>query len=125
MYYFFIHSSADGHLGSFHILAIVNSTAMNTEVHVSFLNYSFLWISGIRFFKIVPGKIPWRRDRLLTPVFLSFPCGSAHKESACNVGDLGLIPGLVKSPKEGKINPLQYSGLENSIDCIDHGDAKS
>ena len=36
------------------------------------------------------GKIPWRRDRLPTPVFLSFPCGSADKESACNAGGLGL-----------------------------------
>ena len=39
------------------------------------------------------GKIPWRRDRLPTPVFLCFPCGSASEESACNAGDLGLIPG--------------------------------
>ena len=39
-------------------------------------------------------KICWRRDRLPTPVFLGFPCGSAGKESACNAGDLGLIPGL-------------------------------
>ena len=38
------------------------------------------------------GKIPWRRDRLPTPVFLGFPFGSAVKESACNVGDLGSIP---------------------------------
>ena len=40
------------------------------------------------------GKIPWRRDRLPTPVFLGFPCGSAGKESTCSVGNLGLIPGL-------------------------------
>ena len=45
-------------------------------------------------------KIHWRRDRLPTPVFLRFPCGSAGKESACNVGDLGLIPGLGRSPGE-------------------------
>ena len=56
-------------------------------------------------------KIPWRRDRLPTPVFLSFPCGSAGKESTCNVGDLGLILGLGRSPREGKGYPLQYSGL--------------
>ena len=62
------------------------------------------------------GKIPWRRDRLPTPVFLGFPCGSAGKESACNVGDLGLTPGLERSPREGKGCPLQYSGLENSMD---------
>ena len=44
------------------------------------------------------------------------PCGSDDKESACNVGDLGLIPGLGKSPGEGNGNPLQYSCLENSMD---------
>ena len=54
-----------------------------------------------------------------------FAGGSAGKESACNVGDLGLIPGLGISPGEGKGYPLQYSGLENSIDCIVHGVAKS
>ena len=43
---------------------------------------------------------------------------SAGKESACTVGDLGLIPGLGRSPGEGKGYPLQYSGLENSMDCI-------
>ena len=48
---------------------------------------------------------------------LGFPCGSAGKESACNVGDLGLIPGLGRSPGEGKGYPIQYSGLENSTDC--------
>ena len=47
-------------------------------------------------------KICWRRDRLPTPVFLGFPCGSAGKESACNVGDLGLIPGLGRSLEKGK-----------------------
>ena len=71
------------------------------------------------------GKIRWRRDRLPTPVFLSFPCGSAGKESTCNVGDLGLIPGLGRSPGEEKGYPRQYSGLENSIDCIVHGVTKS
>ena len=40
------------------------------------------------------GKIPWRRDRLPTPVFLGFPCVSAGEQSPCSVGDLGLIPGL-------------------------------
>ena len=45
---------------------------------------------------------------------MGFPCGSAGRESACSVGDLGLIPGLERSPGEGKGYPLQYSGLENS-----------
>ena len=71
------------------------------------------------------GKMPWRRDRLPTPVFLGFPCGPASKESACNVGDLGLIPGLGRSSGEGKGYPLQYSGLENPMDCIVLGVAKS
>ena len=60
-----------------------------------------------------------------TPIFLGFPGGSAGKESACNAGDLGLIPGLGRSPGEGKGYPLQYSGLENSMDHIDHGVAES
>ena len=58
----------------------------------------------------------WRRDRLPTPVFLGFPGSLAGKESAWNVGDLGSIPGLGRSPGEGNSYPLQYSGLENSMD---------
>ena len=56
---------------------------------------------------------------------LGFPCGSAGKESAHNVGDLGSIPGLGRSPGEWKGFPLQYSGLENSKDHIVHGVANS
>ena len=55
---------------------------------------------------------------------MGFPCGSAGKESACNAGDLCLIPGLGKTPGEGKDYPLQHSGLENSKDCIVHGVVK-
>ena len=47
---------------------------------------------------------------------LGFPCGSAGKDSACSEGDLGSIPGLGRSPGEGKGYPLQYSGLENPMD---------
>ena len=68
---------------------------------------------------------PWRRDRLPTPVFFGFPCGSVGKESACNVGDLGPNSGLGWYPEEGKGYPLQYSGLENSMKYIVHGVAKS
>ena len=50
-----------------------------------------------------------------------FSGGSAGKESACNVGNLGLIPGLGRSPEEGNYYILQYSGLENSADCVVHG----
>ena len=56
---------------------------------------------------------------------MGFPCGSAGKESACNAGDLGLIPGLGRFPGEGKGYLLQYSGLENSMDSIVHGVTKS
>ena len=48
-----------------------------------------------------------------------FPCGSAGKESTCGVGDLGLIPGSGRSPGEGKGYPLQYSGVENPMDCTE------
>ena len=47
---------------------------------------------------------------------LGFPCGSAGKESVCNAGDLGSIPGFGRSSGEGKGYPLQDSGLENSMD---------
>ena len=58
------------------------------------------------------------RDRQSINGFLG---GSAGKESACNAGDLGSIPGLGRSPREVKGYPLQYSGLENSLDCTVHG----
>ena len=61
-----------------------------------------------------------------SPCFLkSSPCGSAGKEATCSAGDLGSIPGLEICPGEGKGYPLLYSGLENSMDCIVHGVAKS
>ena len=47
-----------------------------------------------------------------------FPDDSAGKESTCSAGDLGSIPGLGRSPGEGNSYPLQYSGLENSMDCM-------
>ena len=56
---------------------------------------------------------------------MGFSDGSAGKEPACTAGDLDSIPGLGRSPGEGKGYPLQYSGLENSMDCIVHVVAKS
>ena len=93
-------------------------------------SWAFLWLSWQRiclqcrrlWFNSWVRKIRWRRNRLPTPVFSGFLCGSADKESACNAGDLGSIPGWGRSP-EG--HPLQYSDLENSMDCIVHGVAKS
>ena len=69
-------------------------------------------------------KIHWRRDRLPTPVFLGFACGSASKESACNVRELGSVPGLGRTPGERKGYPLQV-GLEGSMDYPVHSVTKS
>ena len=74
-----------------------------------------------------PGKSPYRIFKYL---FLGFPGGSDGKESYCNAGDLGLIPGLGRSPGEGNGNPLQLSCLENSMDrgawwATVHGVSKS
>ena len=74
------------------------SKACGTFDHFNFLKTFFLWFADT------------------TPVLLDFPCGSAGKESACHVGDLGSIPGLGRSPGEGKGYLLQYFGLENSTD---------
>ena len=57
-------------------------------------------------------EMPWKRDRLPTPVFLGFHGGSDGKESTCNAGDLGSIPGLGRSPRTGHGNLLQYSCME-------------
>ena len=59
------------------------------------------------------GKMACRRDRLPTPVFMGFPDSSDSKEFACSEGDLGLIPGLGRSPGGRHGNPLQCSCLEN------------
>ena len=69
------------------------------------------------FGRVPPSAIIWKS--------MGFLCGSVGKESACNVGDLGLKPGLGRSPGEGKGYPPQYFGLENSMDSIVHGVAKS
>ena len=59
----------------------------------------------------------------MSGIGLGFPCGLAGKESTHNAGDLGSLPGLGRSPGEGKGSPLQDSGLEDS--CIVHGVTKS
>ena len=101
---------------------------MNTGVHVSLsilVTLVCMPSSGIARLYDAFELWCWRRDRLPNPVFLGFPCGSAGKESACNVGDLGLTPGLGRSPGEVKGYLLLCSGVENSMHCIAHGVAKS
>ena len=61
-------------------------------------------------------KVPWRRDRPSILVFWGFPGGTDSKNSVCNAGDLGLTPGLGRSPIGGHDNPLQYSCLESPMD---------
>ena len=87
-------------------------TTFTTFAHsiLFFIKYSFFWINIILALWILS--------------FNNFPCGSAGKESTCNVGDLGSIPGLGRSTEEGKGYLLQYSGLENSMDTV-HGVTKS
>ena len=62
---------------------------------------------------------------LFDDTFSGFPGGSDGKESSCNTGDLHSVPGLGRSPGEGNGFPLQYSGLENSMDCKVHDVANS
>ena len=71
------------------------------------------------------GRFPGKGNGNPLPVSFGLSCGSAGKESACDVGDLVSTPELVRSPGDRKGYPLQYSGLENSMDCIVHGVAKS
>ena len=77
---------------------------------------SFQWIISVDFLK---DWLVWS----CSPKGL--PGVSAGKESPCNAGDLGSIPRLGRSPGEGNSYPLQYSGLENSVDCIVYGIMKS
>ena len=64
------------------------------------------------------GKIPWRRNRLPTPVFLGSSGGSAGKESTCNAGDPDSIPGLRRSPEEGIGYPLKCSWTSNVTQLV-------
>ena len=74
---------------------------------------------------INPAIICYRKYILFSSLEEGFPHSSVGKEFPCSAGDLGLIPGLGRSPGERKGCPLQYSGLENSMDCIGQGVTKS
>ena len=101
-----------------HIMTVLNATKLytsNTEFYI-------MWISPQL---KIHTHTPFSFIRLENNRVTINLCGSAGKESAYNVGDLGSIPGLGRSPREGKCYPLQYSGLENSMDCIVYRVAKS
>ena len=94
MYPIFLLSSVDGHLGCFHVLAIVNNTAVNVGMFVSFRT---VFVS-----RYMPrsGISGWYAS-----YDLGFLCSSAGKEAACNAGDLGPIPELGKIPWGRKWQP--------------------
>ena len=69
-------------------------------------------------FQFLSREDPLEKGQATHSCILGLPCGSAGKKSVCKVGDLGLIPEPGRSPGEGNRYPLQYSGLENSMDCI-------
>ena len=101
-------------IGTFKIYSLNNfqiySTILLTVVTMLYnIPVTSLFITGSLYFLITFTHLP-------APTH--FPCGSAGEESACNAGDLGLIPGLGRSPGERKGYQLWYSGLENSMDCI-------
>ena len=92
------------------------------------------WLNGHEF-ELTPGvgdgqggmvcHSPWGHKELDTIEWLNWTDNSVGKESACNAGDPSLIPGWGRSDRGGIVYPLQYSGLENSTDCIVHSVAKS
>ena len=92
---------------------------------------NWIWVSciAVRFFtdwamREAHNLCFWPYFTLLV-LMMGFPGSSAGKESTCSVGDPSLIPGFRRSPGEGNGCPLQYSDLENSMDCIAHGTTKS
>ena len=95
------------HIGDILICRCPESHSLRTETSL------YLLVS-------LRGKLMDKSSRLFF-IFWASLGGSVGKESACNVGDLDLIPRLGRSPGEGKGYTLQYSSLENSMDCIVHG----
>ena len=113
---FFIHFSLNGHLGFFHVLTIVNSAALNIGVNVSF------WIMAFSEYMPSSGIAGSYGSFFKELLYCSpgFPCGSGGKEICLQWGRPGFHPwvSLGRSPGGGKSYTLQYSGLENSMDCI-------
>ena len=90
----------------------------NFHVWFYLLGKSYIYYIGLSLY--YQSSVSWCKAHIL-----GFPDSSVGKESVCNARDLGSIPGLGRSPGEGKGYPLQYSGLENSMDWIVHEVAKS
>ena len=90
-------------------LSQINMTT-NNSVRTSLMAQTVRNLPAMQETGSIPGsgRFPWRKNRLSTPVILGFPGSSDGKESACNVGDLGSIPGWGRSSGGGNGNPLQY-----------------
>ena len=122
----FIYLSINEHLGCIHILVIINNATMNMGFPDSSAGEESTCNAE------EPGSIPGSGRSAgegigypLQCSWVSLVAQLVKNQSTCNAGDLGLTPGFGRSPGEGKGDLLQYSGLENSMDCIVHGVAKS
>ena len=105
-------------------LAVLNNLAARSPDHLDRLGF---WLDRSASHNSIPSQshqADWIPRGPWYPTGLPW-CGSAGNESACNMGDLGSIPGLGRSPGEGNRYPLQYSSLENSMDCVVHGVTES
>ena len=112
------------HQGLFQWVSCLHQVAKALELQLQ--HQSFQWIFRVDFLQIGWFDLLAVQAKQLTTssaISLGFPCGSPGRESTCNAGDLSSIPGLGRSPGEGY--PQQYSGLENSMDCIVYGVTKS
>ena len=117
-----------------HFYFCIHNSLLNTKNLISISHLFFNFISQL-LFHFHPWNLSIPKSFNLIIIFyilsyltnnkLGFPDSLIGKESICNAGNLGSIPGLGRSPGEGKGYPLQYSGLENSMDCIVHGVTKS
>ena len=101
-------------------ILLFSSISLHWSLRKAFLSPLSIYLSSIP-----RPYLSWEKEIFPPPAPQGFSCGSAAKESTCNAADLGSIPGLERSPGEGKGYALQYSGLENSMDCIVHGVTKS
>ena len=90
-----------------------SSPIPGASCHPSHTSWATLFLSPLSYLHATDNRI----EKNIS-IHLGFPGGSAGKESTCNAGDLGLIPGWGRSPGEENGSPLQYSGLENFMNCI-------
>ena len=105
-------------MASVSLLLFVSQPCFVLPLFLSLVNVGFLQYTLLNFIFFLSGQPSLTISSVYAPSQPVFPCGSAGKKSVCNVGDLGLIPGLGRSPGEGKGYPLKYFGLENSMDCV-------